>query len=142
MQREHEEAMRADFARVADLKAEVSSGLIDPSEQAYQQRFETRRLAESWQQGPHAEHWNFLDDVHEMWTRQPVEAARLAHFAERDSWRGITDIQRRSHVQAAQLAMRDNSRTRDAVLEVALGLAVEQSRTDRRRQHNSIERSR
>jgi len=116
MQREHEEAMRADFDRYVDLSDQKTYGLIqreDPitAEQLDAIATEREIIADRWREGPHAEHWGYLDDAHHDWREAPDTMRRMREDIAHNGGFGVTEIQTRSLDQAATLVARSNERT-------------------------------
>lgn len=119
MQREHEEAMRADFDRLVNLSDQMETGITHPDStmtdeqivaiDAQQQELETR-----WTGGPHAQHWQYLSDAHQDWRQAPDTMRRFAENTAHEGGCGLTDIEARSQRQAADLYTRTCER-REAV---------------------------
>ena len=106
MQREHEEAMRAEFSE----RIELENKRFDPSTtDADLDRIwdRTSEINQRWAGGPHAEHWEFLNDAHHDWKRSPETMERfradIAHNQEISGHVGLSDIQLRSLEQARDL---------------------------------------
>ncbi|WP_406272524.1 hypothetical protein OH799_32930 [Nocardia sp. NBC_00881] len=109
MEREHEEAMRADYSTYAELgrqmfrpsTSEAEIQLIDMQQQV---------LADRWESGPHAQHWQYLDDAHEDWKRSPKVMVRMLADIDHNGGAGVSGVQRRSLEQARQLTGNDRPR--------------------------------
>ncbi|MET7770185.1 hypothetical protein [Nocardia sp. NPDC005366] len=74
-----------------------------------QQRWE---IARRWQGGPHAEHWNYLEDAFHDWQRAPGTMCRfmdnVAFNRERQTGLSeLSDVQLRSQEQARALTGND-----------------------------------
>ncbi|MGK8559557.1 hypothetical protein [Nocardia gipuzkoensis] len=113
MEREHEEAMRADFTTYAELERQM----FRPSVTEYEIELIDMRqheLAGRWESGPHAEHWRYLNDAYEDWRRSPDTMLRLVDNLAHNGGEGATEVERRSLLQAGQLAVRDSQTVRDA----------------------------
>ncbi|WP_040698934.1 hypothetical protein [Nocardia vinacea] len=114
MEREHEEAMRADFTTYVELgrqmyrpsTSEAEIQLLDMQQQV---------VADRWESGPHAEHWNYLEDAREDWRRAPDTMRRFLDNVDHNGGYGLTEIQRRSQEQARDLTTQDRPRTRSRV---------------------------
>ncbi|MBF6272287.1 MULTISPECIES: hypothetical protein [Nocardia] len=120
MQREHEEAMRADFATYTDLERKMAR----PRVTSYEiQLCDMKRhaLAERWETGPHADHWAFLEDAYHDWRRNPETMERfradIAHNLELDGHVGLSDVQLRSLEQARTLTQQQVQRAERPVRE-------------------------
>ncbi|MBF6299507.1 hypothetical protein IU459_18450 [Nocardia amamiensis] len=113
MEREHEEAMRAEFARFTQLGEDMyQPGTTDAElDRITAQRRETDQR---WGEGPHAEHWSYLTDAYEDWRQAPDTMFRFLDNIDHNSGDGVTDLQNRSLRQAGQLAGRDSEKVRDA----------------------------
>lgn len=115
MQREHEEAMRTDFDHYVDLHDQTDHGLIRHDNPITEQQLldihdQREALSARWRNGPHAEHWGYLDDAHHDWRQAPDTMRRMNEdIAHNDGW-GVTDIEARSQAQAAALVARSNER--------------------------------
>ncbi|WP_280253821.1 hypothetical protein [Nocardia abscessus] len=93
---EHEEAMREAFAEAARLsrlrdrpgasEAEIHS--------LYAQQ---EAIDHGWRNGPHPGEWNYLKDVHDLWSRSPSSVRRMLSSPGADRLDGV---QRRSIEQA------------------------------------------
>ncbi|MBF6296820.1 hypothetical protein IU459_04580 [Nocardia amamiensis] len=113
MEREHEEAMRADFTTYAELERQM----FRPSVTEYEiQLIDVRQheLAGRWESGPHAEHWRYLSDAYEDWRQAPDTMFRILDNIDHNGGEGVTDLQHRSLRQAGQLAGRNSEKVRDA----------------------------
>ncbi|MET9025626.1 hypothetical protein ABZW96_08365 [Nocardia sp. NPDC004168] len=113
MEREHEEAMRAEFARFTQLGEDMyRPGTTDAEcDRMVEQRRETDQR---WSEGPHAEHWSYLSDAYEDWRQAPDTMFRFLDNIDHNGGEGVTDLQNRSLRQAGQLAGRDSEKVRDA----------------------------
>ncbi|MGQ4620013.1 hypothetical protein [Nocardia sp. R7R-8] len=112
MEREHEEAMRAEFARYTQLGDMYRPGTTDAGlGRIVAQRRETDQR---WGEGPHAEHWNYLSDVYADWRQAPDTMFRLLDNIDHNGGDGVTDLQHRSLRQAGQLAGRSSEKVREA----------------------------
>ncbi|WP_435590787.1 hypothetical protein [Nocardia sp. bgisy118] len=107
MQREHEEAMRADYTEHDALGRQMfADGVTD----ADIDRIDTQRveIEKRWHSGPHAEHWAYLSDAHEDWRQAPKTMQRMLADADHNGpGYGLTDIERRSQEQARALTGHD-----------------------------------
>ncbi|MBF6226028.1 hypothetical protein IU470_13075 [Nocardia abscessus] len=113
MEREHEEAMRAEFARYTQLGEDMyRPGTTDAElDRMVAQRRETDQR---WGEGPHAEHWSYLSDAYEDWRQAPDTMFRFLDNIDHNGGEGVTDLQHRSLRQAGQLAGRNSEKVRDA----------------------------
>ncbi|MEV0294224.1 hypothetical protein [Nocardia sp. NPDC050710] len=111
MEREHEEAMRADFAEQVDLERKAyRPGVTDADIDAiFGQRDE---IEKRWDRGPHAEHWGYLSDAYDDWSRSPETMRRFQENVDYNGGYGLTDVQRRSQEQARTLTRNDRPRPR------------------------------
>ncbi|MEU7141710.1 hypothetical protein ABZ942_19825 [Nocardia sp. NPDC046473] len=109
MEREHEEAMRVDFAEHTRLNAELFHAEYldrwdaDTDEQARQRD----QIHERWSASPHAEQWNYLRKAHHGWGLHPDRTRQFMDWVEHYRDLGhdqVTDVQRRSLEQARELA--------------------------------------
>ncbi|WP_067478746.1 hypothetical protein [Nocardia amamiensis] len=112
MEREHEEAMRAEFAEYTQLteqmyRPDATDAEID---NICDQR---RQIDQRWGEGPHAEHWGYLSDAYEDWRQAPDTMFRFIDNIAHNGG-GVTDVQHRSLLQAGQLAGRSSQQVRDA----------------------------
>ncbi|MFF0495758.1 hypothetical protein ACFYU5_05085 [Nocardia aobensis] len=106
MQREHEEAMRAEFAeRVSLENKRLDPATTDAELDRIWER--TSDINERWAAGPHAEQWEFLNDAYYDWQRSPqvMERVRadLAHNQAQGDPGGFDEVQMRSIEQTRQL---------------------------------------
>ncbi|MFJ2665688.1 hypothetical protein ACIO14_15175 [Nocardia fluminea] len=134
MQREHEEAMRDDFARLIDLEVSVTAAIAGngtSEQQLYAWGDQRDELDRSWSNGPHRDQWKFLDRAYEQWRTDPTSMieryADLAHNPNTE----VDEVRRRSIAQAAAIAARIHPHALTA---------MEHAVTDRG--HGPIERSR
>ncbi|MGK8487101.1 hypothetical protein [Nocardia asiatica] len=113
MEREHEQAMRVEFARYTQLGEDMyRPGTTDAEfDRMVEQRRETDQR---WGEGPHAEHWSYLTDAYEDWRQAPDTMFRFLDNIDHNGGFGVTDLQNRSLRQAGQLAGRDSEKVRDA----------------------------
>lgn len=116
MEHEHEEAMRADFATYAELGQQMQR----PSVTEYEiQLIDMRQheLAGRWESGPHAEHWTYLDDAHDDWTRCPATMTRFLDGVGYDRaagyFVGVTEVEYRSQLQARDLTAAERDRRQE-----------------------------
>lgn len=142
MQREHEEAMREDFARYVDLADQVDKGLTLPGPFGEQELLaidaQQEELRERWRSGPHAEHWNYLEDAREDWRAYPDTMSRMHDNVAHNGGGGLSDIQLRSLDQAAELTAQSNERHAGWLREARSQMPVKNSRRGR----SGAERSR
>ncbi|MEV6361327.1 hypothetical protein [Nocardia asteroides] len=115
MQREHEEAMRADFDQLIDLSDQRTHGLIrrdNPitGEQVTAISNQQEAIQDRWREGPHAEHWGYLEDAHHDWRHAPDTMRRMREDIAANGGFGVTDIEARSLKQAGALAARSEER--------------------------------
>ncbi|MFD0362731.1 hypothetical protein ACFQZZ_14905 [Nocardia sp. GCM10030253] len=109
MEKEHEEAMRTDYTTYVELgrqmyqpsTSDAEIQLIDLQQQI---------LADRWEAGPHAEHWNYLDDAHEDWRRAPDTMRRFMDNIDHNDGYGVSEVERRSQQQARTLTDHDRPR--------------------------------
>ncbi|WP_431963283.1 hypothetical protein [Nocardia sp. bgisy134] len=106
MQREHEEAMRVDYAEHDRLsRAMFADGVTDTDiDRIDQQRI---TIEQRWRSGPHVEHWDYLSDAHEDWRGSPKVMHRLLADVDHNGGAGMTDVEHRSQQQARQLTGND-----------------------------------
>ncbi|WP_328711643.1 hypothetical protein [Nocardia salmonicida] len=133
MQREHEETMREDFARYASLEMAITRGYThaDTDGEIGRSLDARDQLSDSWNNGPHAEHWDYLTKAYDGWVGEPKRmVARYADIAH-NPHSGMTEVQRRSIAQAAAQAARTYPATREAMQRAVVD-----------RGHGPIERSR
>ncbi|QIS13644.1 hypothetical protein [Nocardia arthritidis] len=111
MEREHEEAMRADYEQYHQLgRAMYADGVTDTDiDRLDQQRGE---VARRWEAGPHAEHWAYLSDAADDWQRAPKVMGRMLDNIDHNDGYGVTEVEYRSQQQARQLTGNDRSRPR------------------------------
>ncbi|MBF5001776.1 hypothetical protein IRT45_32115 [Nocardia sp. BSTN01] len=106
MNREHEEMMRREFAERAELdQSAYRSGVTE--EQMDQIYSKSCEYDKRWLNGPHAEHWQFLDDAYHDWKDNPQAMERMradiAHNQQQGNEIGLTDVQLRSMDQSRTL---------------------------------------
>ncbi|MGY1946164.1 hypothetical protein [Nocardia asiatica] len=113
MEREHEEAMRTEFAEYTKLTEQMyrPDATDTDIDRITQQRSE---IGQRWGEGPHAEHWSYLSDAYEDWRQAPDTMLRFLDNIDHNGGEGVTDVQHRSLRQAGQLAGRDSEKVRDA----------------------------
>ncbi|MGK8559558.1 hypothetical protein [Nocardia gipuzkoensis] len=112
MQREHEEAMRADFDTAERINAEAfrdfRAGQCTHAE--FQERIEAyAAIGDRWVDGPYREHWVYLRDACTNWYLHPQEMQRKLADIEAGHWPahdGVSDIQHRSIIQAREVEQR------------------------------------
>lgn len=130
MNPEHEEAMRRDFARFAELSAAADrarAGVERP-------RILRARnaIGQRWEDGPHADQWRYLEMAHWQWANNPAALARSLDRLDRGepAWfeRGLTDVQHRSLAQVHDAITTTPTRDRRTPAAVT---AVEQARPHR-----------
>ncbi|WP_306359519.1 hypothetical protein [Nocardia sp. CC227C] len=115
MEREHEEAMRTEFAAQAERwRTAYEPGVTEAKlDEIYRTASE---CDQRWQTGPHAEHWQYLTDAYSDWRARPDTMNRLLDDVEHNraqGWDGgVTDIQRRSLHQTRDLAHWERSQQR------------------------------
>ncbi|WP_406237520.1 hypothetical protein [Nocardia sp. NBC_01009] len=111
MQREHEEAMRLDFQQHYQLGRDMYGPGVT---EADIERLDVDRvdIEKRWRSGPHAEHWNYLEDAQSDWQRAPKTMSRFMEDVDHNGGHGLTEIQRRSQEQARELTGNDRTRPR------------------------------
>ncbi|NKY48374.1 hypothetical protein [Nocardia cerradoensis] len=120
MQREHEEAMRAEFAeKVALERTMFNAGVTDAEFDRMSRR--SNDIDNRWASGPHAEHWAFLGDAHHDWQHNPETMERfradIAHNLATDGHVGLSDVQVRSLEQARTLTQQQSQQAERPVRE-------------------------
>ncbi|BCK57396.1 hypothetical protein [Nocardia wallacei] len=115
MEREHEEAMRREFAERVELNhSAYRSGVTEQQMDALYDH--SRQYNQRWLNGPHAEHWQFLDDAYHDWRDRPDTMRRLTenlrHGRATGDNGGFTDVQYRSVEQAGRLVETERTRSR------------------------------
>ncbi|MFI7528605.1 hypothetical protein [Nocardia salmonicida] len=147
MQREHEEAMRTDFERFVDLADQMDHSLTRRDQPITEEQViaigdQQEQLQDRWRNGPHAEHWRYLEDAHDDWRQAPQTMRRfhenLAHNGEFD----LDDINMRSQAQAAALHARSTERHEQWMAEAREHQAAERAARSTKRTRTSAERSR
>ncbi|MGN2634591.1 hypothetical protein ACTD5D_30960 [Nocardia takedensis] len=115
MHREHEDHMRGEYEQYHRLGQDMYQAETD----AEIDRISAQReqIADRWQAGPHAQHWEYLGDAHEDWQRAPDTMRRFMDNVEfnRDRRTGLsnlTEVQQRSQEQARALTGNDHPRPR------------------------------
>ncbi|MFC8385840.1 hypothetical protein [Nocardia sp. NPDC057272] len=146
MQREHEEAMRADFDRHADLSDQMETGVTHPDstmtdEQILAIDAQQQELEQRWAGGPHAEHWQYLSDAHDDWRQAPDTMRRMHENIAHNDGCFVTDIESRSQDQAASLYARTCER-REAVQSEIRTRREATKKTRPQRARGTAERSR
>ncbi|QUN18007.1 hypothetical protein [Nocardia seriolae] len=109
MHREHEETMRVDFAEHVRLTSEMvlalSSGTRTELHELDAQR---SRLDLSWQQGPHAEDWRYLNKAYSAWAFAPEQARQhldwARYYRDEIGQDQLSAVQWRSIEQAQELS--------------------------------------
>ncbi|MGW0247982.1 hypothetical protein ACWDYH_15250 [Nocardia goodfellowii] len=102
MEREHEEAMRTDFTTYSELGQQMSRPSVTDREIQYLD-LERQFVAERWEAGPHAEHWNYLEEAYRDFDERPDTMRRFCDNLDHNDGFGLTDVQRRSLEQARTL---------------------------------------
>ncbi|QIS02343.1 hypothetical protein F5X71_08410 [Nocardia brasiliensis] len=115
MDSEHEEAMRADFARNNELRARAWRASTPETEmnELFAQMSATNRR---WLEGPHREHWQYLDDAYSDWHARPDTMARMLDNVEHNRAQGhdfLTEVEHRSQLQARDITDAERARKRD-----------------------------
>lgn len=114
MQREHEETMRADFDRYADLADQIDKAMNAPgpfdAEQFDAINGQQEALRKQWQSGPHSEQWEYLSDARDDWRSTPDTMSRFYDNVAHNDGGGLDEVQLRSLSQAAELTARSNER--------------------------------
>ncbi|MEU4811887.1 hypothetical protein AB0H20_22010 [Nocardia fluminea] len=123
MEREHEEAMRVDFDRHADLSDQRETGVTHPDSTMTEEQLDAisaqqQELERRWTGGPHAEHWEYLSDAHQDWHHAPDTMRRFAENIAHNGDSFITDIEARSQGQAGDLYARTCKRRQAVQTEV------------------------
>ncbi|WP_433629114.1 hypothetical protein [Nocardia sp. CA-120079] len=111
MEREHEEAMRADYQQHYQLGLDMFRDRITETDI---ERLDSDRIEieKRWQDGPHTEQWAYLSDAQHDWERSPATMSRFMENVDHNGGYGLTDIQRRSQQQARELTGNDRPRPR------------------------------
>ncbi|QBS40396.1 hypothetical protein [Nocardia sp. CS682] len=114
MEREHEEAMRADFAR---WQALLDSTFPIETEAEFEQRARADEIELRWSDGPHSAHWHYLNDAFEDWRHSPDTMRRFLDGVSYDrasgNHDGMTDTQYRSQLQARDVTEAERARQRE-----------------------------
>ncbi|MGK8525161.1 hypothetical protein ACRS6B_28130 [Nocardia asteroides] len=113
MEREHEEAMRIEFARYTQLGEDMQQPTATDAD-CDRITAQRREIGQRWADGPHAEHWGYLDDAYEDWRRSPEPMFRLVDNIVYNDGAGATELQYRSLQHSLHLAIRDSQTVRDA----------------------------
>ncbi|MFD6156386.1 hypothetical protein ACFWF7_38695 [Nocardia sp. NPDC060256] len=109
MEREHEDAMRTDFAERVRLNEELfhaenlGSWDSDSDEQARRRD----EINSRWSAGPHAEQWAYLNKAHHSWEWDPKLTRDYMDWLDHYRRLGhemVDDIQRRSLEQTQELS--------------------------------------
>lgn len=113
MQREHEEAMRADFtARIELGNQRLAPGVTEADFDRIEAR--TGEIDRRWETGPYAEQWEFLNDAHHDWSHSPAVMERMradiAHNQQAGGGVGFSEVQLRSLEQARILTQPQRTR--------------------------------
>src|SRR6476469_3282747 len=106
MEREHEDAMRADFADAERINAEAfrdyRAGRCTDAE--FQQRIEQfAAIDDRWMDGPHREQWVYLRNACDDWHHKPDQMQRklaAANTSRGEASTNVSDVERRSLEQA------------------------------------------
>lgn len=115
MEREHEEAMRREFAEQAELERGARQAGVTETriEEIYRQSGE---YDQRWLSGPHAEHWQYLSDAYRDCQERPDTMRRfldnIAHNRAHGYDGDVTDTEHRSLLQAYDLAEAERPRPR------------------------------
>ncbi|QLY33969.1 hypothetical protein H0264_18590 [Nocardia huaxiensis] len=118
MEREHEEAMRADFReRTALQLSGYQPGVTeDQIDQIYGK---VRQIDDRWTAGPHASRWQYLSDAYDDFSDRPETMDRFLdniEFNRAQGWDGgLDEVQRRSLYQAKELTEPQRVRPRGRV---------------------------
>lgn len=109
MEREHEEAMRAEFV---ELNVMAQRAYADDTTEAEIDRFfiEGEKTDQRWYSGPHAAEWGYLRDAFSDWHRAPGTMHRLLADVEHNGGYGMSEVQYRSQLQARELTGNDRPR--------------------------------
>ncbi|MFD6102654.1 hypothetical protein ACFWFQ_08300 [Nocardia salmonicida] len=70
MQREHEEAMRADFAQYTRLARNTDPAELDAA------ATEQKDIVQRWTTGPHRRHWRELEEIDHQYQVYPLDMLR------------------------------------------------------------------
>ncbi|MBH0775056.1 hypothetical protein [Nocardia bovistercoris] len=115
MHSEHEDHMRAEY----DTYYRLGRDMFEAGTEAEIDRMEDQQseIARRWQQGPHAEHWNYLADAEHDWEHAPDTMRRFMDNVafNREHHTGLaalTDVQVRSQEQARELTGNDRPQPR------------------------------
>ncbi|WP_216916364.1 hypothetical protein [Nocardia noduli] len=115
MHAEHEDHMRAEFETFYRLGRDM----FEVGSEAEIDRIDSQRgeIARRWEDGPHAEHWAYLEDAEHDWQRTPDTMTRFMDNVafNREHQTGLaelTDVQLRSQEQARHLTGNDRPRPR------------------------------
>ncbi|MFE9323538.1 hypothetical protein ACIHDR_19485 [Nocardia sp. NPDC052278] len=109
MEREHEDAMRADFADAERINAEAfrdyRAGRC--SEVEFQQRInQYADIDDRWMDGPHREQWVYLRYACDDWQLKPKAMQRklaATDTSPAEASANVSDVERRSLVQAWEI---------------------------------------
>ncbi|MGW5572634.1 hypothetical protein ACWEVD_15630 [Nocardia thailandica] len=147
MQREHEEAMRTDFDQYVDLSDQMDHGLTRYDNPITEEQItaigdQQEAVQDRWRNGPHAQHWNYLEDAHHDWRQAPDTMRRMHEDIAHNGGFGLTDIETRSQVQAAALYARSTERHQVWVSEARGQREAARGAQSKKRARSSVERSR
>ncbi|WP_378736702.1 hypothetical protein [Nocardia brasiliensis] len=109
MEREHEEAMRADFAELVRLRHEVFHAEDSGQPAAEIDRLDYQRydIDTRWMKSPHHTEWGYLHTAYNDWVRAPHATRRFLDWVEHYRELGheqVTEVEQRSLEQARELA--------------------------------------
>lgn len=103
MEKEHEEMLRTGFAAYIQIGQEALVAETDAQIDDLYEREQS--MAQQWNDGPHAEHWQFLQDTYHDFQRAPGTMVRFMDNVDHNDGYGLTDVQRRSVVQVAEMTL-------------------------------------
>ncbi|WP_107656041.1 hypothetical protein [Nocardia suismassiliense] len=109
MEREHEEAMRVDFAELVRLRDEVfhAEDLGQPASEIDRLADQRYDIDARWLGSPHHEDWRYLHTAYNDWVRAPEATRRFLDWIEHYRDLGheqVSQVQQRSLEQARELA--------------------------------------
>ncbi|MFC9434008.1 hypothetical protein [Nocardia sp. NPDC057030] len=117
MEREHEEAMRADFAR---WQAMLDNTFPIETETELEERTRADETELRWSDGPYSAYWNYLNDAYEDWQRRPETMGRFLDSVDEDRaaghFVGVTGVEYRSQLQARDLTAAERDRRQERPL--------------------------
>ncbi|BCK57395.1 hypothetical protein [Nocardia wallacei] len=114
MHREHEEAMRADFAAVIGLRRTAETPGVT-GEDRHRDRDAELEISKRWLFGPHGHQWAYLKTAYADWRQHPAVMTEFLDRVEDQRAHGhdagLSDAEHRSQYQARQLTGRERARS-------------------------------